>query len=101
MADADRPQSHIVAECVLREVPSPGPDPHRARHRRPGPGITCPPDCKPRQAARTPPARSLIVTKQQWLSAQVYPSAAASPLRLTREQADLLQLFQPVQPSAR
>lgn len=41
------------------------------------------------------------VTKQQWLSAQIYPPTAASPLPLTREQADLLQLFEPVQPSAR
>jgi hypothetical protein len=41
------------------------------------------------------------VTKQQWLSAQVYPPTAASPLPLTREQADLLQLFEPLRPSAR
>lgn len=41
------------------------------------------------------------VAKQQWLSAQVYPPAAASPLPLTREQADLLKLFQPARPPAR
>ena len=41
------------------------------------------------------------VTRQQWLSAQVYPSAAASPLPLTQKQADLLKLFQPARPPAR
>jgi hypothetical protein len=40
------------------------------------------------------------VTKQQWLSVQVYPPTGASPLPLTREQADLLRLFQ-LAPSAR
>jgi hypothetical protein len=41
------------------------------------------------------------VTKQQWLSAQVYPPTAASPLPLTREQTDLLKLFQSARPPAR
>jgi hypothetical protein len=35
------------------------------------------------------------VTRQQWLSAQVYPSAASSSMPLTQEQAGLLRLFQP------
>ncbi len=41
------------------------------------------------------------VTKQQWLAAQIYPSARNPMLSVTPDQAALLQLFRPLGPTAR